>query len=81
MNAKLDFNLKNIPIDITLDEYMEVAKTIYASFETIASTNKQYHFISLVDKKVYLVDTIINRNELIRMAESKDFAMLNIVPN
>ena len=73
-------NFKNVPIDITMSEYMALG-TLYASWQAMTSENKHYYFICLSDKKVYMFDSVLEHEQIKQHAENKDFALINVLNN
>lgn len=49
---------KNMPIEVTHDEYLKLASTLYASFQCMVSENEKIYILDSENKKVFCFDVI-----------------------
>ena len=49
---------KNMPIEVTHDEYLKLASILYASFQCMISENEKIHILDSENKKVFCFDVI-----------------------
>lgn len=57
-----------MPIEVTHDEYLKLASTLYASWECMTSENEKIRILDSENKKVYCFDTVTEIDKI------KDYA-------
>ena len=72
---------KNIPIEINMNEYMILSKTLYASFQAMISKNKMIYLIDIKNKKVYGFDEILEIDKIKEFGSKNNFHLLQIKVN
>ena len=59
---------KNMPIEVTHDEYLKLASILYASLQCMISENEKIYILDSENKKVFCFDVITEINKI------KDYA-------
>lgn len=70
---------KNMPIEITNDEFLILANTLYASFSAMISKNDMIYLINTKDKKVYGFDSITEIEKIKNFAAKENNHLLQII--
>jgi len=69
---------KNMPIEITHNEYLILANTLHASFSAMLSKNEMIFIINTIDKKVYGFDSINEIDKIKDFSAKKNNHLLQI---
>lgn len=70
---------KNMPIEVTQNEFQQIAKILYASFQAMASKNKMIYLIDSKDKKVYGFDSVIELDRIKEYGSKNNFHLIQIL--
>ena len=72
-------NFRNMPLEVSLSEYMVLAKTLYASLNAMLSNNEMIYFIDTETRKVYGFDSIKEIEHVNQYAAMKTVHLLQIL--
>ncbi len=70
---------KNMPIEVTHDEYLKLASTLYASWDAMTSENEKIYILNGESEKVFCFDVITEIDKIKDYAARPKHHLLQII--
>lgn len=73
-------HFKNMPIDVTIDEFQELNKgKLFASWQAMTSKNQGVYLVDTKNKTLYMFDEVLEVDKIKEYGQKDNFSLLCII--